>query len=49
VALLGVLAASLDNAGNQLIALALEGFFDTDGTSATDWSGVVYVDDITIQ
>ena len=41
--------APLDNAGNQLIALALEGFFDTDGTSATDWSGVVYVDDITIQ
>ena len=26
-----------------------QGFFDTDGTPAIDWSGIVYVDDIAIQ
>ena len=35
--------------GTQLIAFSLHGFFGTDGTPATDWDGVVYVDDITIQ
>jgi hypothetical protein len=39
----------IDDVGTHLIAVALQGFFDTDGTSATDWSGTVYVDDITIQ
>jgi hypothetical protein len=44
-------SAPLDNLaiGSQLIGLALEGLFDTDGTPATDWSGIVYVDDVTIQ
>jgi hypothetical protein len=42
-------SSPIDAVGTQLVAFSLQGFFDTDGTPATDWDGVVYVDDITIQ
>jgi hypothetical protein len=35
--------------GARLESFSLEGFFDTDGTTDFNWSGVVYVDDIVIQ
>ena len=35
--------------GARLESFSLEGLFDSDGTNDFDWTGVVYVDDITIQ
>ena len=35
--------------GARLESFSLEGFFDSDGTNDFNWSGVIYVDDISIQ
>jgi hypothetical protein len=35
--------------GSRLESFSVEGLFDTDGSNDFDWTGVVYVDDITIQ
>jgi hypothetical protein len=42
-------SSTVSTVGSQLTALSIQGVFDTDGTPATDWSGTVYVDDVTIQ
>ena len=40
---------TIASVGNRLESFSLEGLFDTNGTPDSDWTGVVYVDDITIQ
>jgi hypothetical protein len=39
----------IGDVGMRLQSFSLEGVFDTDGTTAYDWSGTVYIDDIVIQ
>jgi hypothetical protein len=40
---------AISSVGPRLEGISLEGFFDTDGTTDYNWSGTVYVDDISIQ
>jgi hypothetical protein len=39
----------ISNLGAQLYLIAVEGYFNSDGTSGYDFTGTVYVDDISIQ
>jgi hypothetical protein len=39
----------IEQLGSQLYQIAVEGYFNSDGSSRYDWKGTVYVDDITIE
>jgi hypothetical protein len=38
----------IEQLGTQLYQIAVEGYFNSDGTNRYDWKGTIYVDDITI-
>ena len=38
----------IEQLGSQLYQIAVEGYFNSDGSSRYDWRGTVYIDDITI-